>query len=123
MKTVYTIPGKVPSLKNQKQIAYNARTKRPFILSNPKVIQWTEQALYHLGTRNTPFPDRVSMKIMFYVPDNRSRDLTNMTQTVEDALVKANILRDDSWQWLKISSLDAKIDRLNPRAVITIVDV
>lgn len=57
---------------------------------------------------------------MFFVKDNRRRDLDNMLTTVQDALVRAGILEDDSWKRLRVGMLDAEIDKNNPRAEITI---
>ncbi len=112
--------GQVPAQKNSKSIAYNRGTGKPFIMSNKNVKDWQYDAAIQLLTLKIkqPFEGRTEMSIKFFVKDNRRRDLDNMLTTIQDALVKANILQDDSWQYLKITGLDAEIDKLNPRAEI-----
>ena len=120
-----TIHSQTPSQKNSKSVAYNRATGKPFIMSNQNVKTWQNDAAIQLLSYRLkePFTKRVEMSIMFYVKDNRRRDLDNMLTTIQDALVKANILSDDSWQYLRISGIDAEIDKEHPRAVITINEI
>lgn len=122
---IITIEGSVPSKKNSKTIAKNKRTGSMFIMSNQNVKSWQNSAAIQLLAYRLkePFQKRVEMSIMFYVKDNRRRDLDNMLTTIQDALVKANILTDDSWQYLRIGKLDAEVDKNNPRAIITIHEI
>ena len=43
-----------------------------------------------------------------------------MLTTIQDSLVRAGILQDDSWQFIRIGLIDAEIDKENPRAEITL---
>lgn len=118
-----TLTGQVPSQKNSKQIAINRATGKPFVMSNDRVKSWqNDVAVQLLAYRiKEPIETRVEMSIMFYVKDNRRRDLDNMIASVNDALVSAQIIKDDSWQWLRIASIDAQLDKTNPRAEIEII--
>lgn len=112
----------MPSQKNSKSIAINRATGRPFIMSNQNVKTWQaiaalELRAYHI---KKPLEGRQEISVMFYVKDNRRRDLDNMLTTIQDAIVKAGILEDDSWKFLKIGEVDAQLDKDNPRAEITI---
>lgn len=40
--------GAVPSFKNSKQIAFNRKTRRPFICTDKKKKQWMESAIHSL---------------------------------------------------------------------------
>lgn len=120
-----TISGQTPAQKNSKSIAYNRGTGKPFIMSNSNVKNWQNSAAIELLRYRIkePLDGKQELSIMFYVKDNRRRDLDNMLTTIQDALVKAGILIDDSWKNLKIGAVDAKLDKDNPRAEITIKSV
>lgn len=120
-----TLTGQTPAQKNSKQMALNRRTGVMFPVSNPIVKRWqtaVAKELAMLYQRDT-FTDRVQINYMFYVQDNRRRDIDNMIASVNDALVKAGIILDDSWQALKIGEADAQLDKDNPRAEIVITSV
>lgn len=119
------IKGQVPAQKNSKSIAYNRGTGKPFIMSNKNVKDWQEYAQLQLNSMRprTPLEGRQSISIMFYLKDNRRRDIDNMLTTIQDALVKAGILADDSWKNLKVGDLDARLDKENPRAEIELIKV
>jgi Holliday junction resolvase RusA-like endonuclease len=120
-----TISGQTPAQKNSKSIAYNRGTGKPFIMSNQNVKSWQNIAAVELLSyrRKEPLKGRQELSVVFYVKDNRRRDLDNMLTTIQDALVKAGIIEDDSWKSLKIGGVDAQLDKLNPRAEITLKSV
>ena len=91
-------------------------------MSNERVKAWQNNVAVQLLRYRIkePMQGRVEISVMFYVKDNRARDLDNMLASVQDALVKAQIIVADDWQHLRIGLLDAEIDRINPRAEIII---
>ena len=112
-----SIKGQVPSKKN---------SRRPFIRNgrimnfpSQKHEDWLQDALRELHGLPS-FTGKVKIDYYFYVKDNRKRDIDNMIASINDALVKAKIIKEDSWQYLKIVGGDAAIDRDNPRAEIDI---
>lgn len=120
-----TLTGQTPAQKNSKQMALNRRTGAMFPVSNPIVKRWQSavaKELAMLYQRDT-FTDRVEISYMFYVKDKRRRDIDNMIASINDALVKAGIIIDDSWQCLRISEADAQIDIDNPRAELVITSI
>ncbi len=55
----------------------------------------------------------------FFMPDNRERDIDNLTKCVSDYLVKQQVIIDDNWKvipdlWLSSGGIDKK----NPRVEI-----
>jgi crossover junction endodeoxyribonuclease RusA len=51
--------------------------------------------------RAKPLPSGMPLyvKLICYPPDRRTRDLSNLTKALEDSIVKAGMLRDDSDIW------------------------
>ena len=94
-------------------------------MSNQNVKSWQNSAAVELLQYRIkePLVGKQEISIMFYVKDNRRRDLDNMLTTIQDALVKAEILVDDSWKNLKIGEIDAELDTKNPRAEIIIKSI
>lgn len=119
------ITGQVPAQKNSKNIVYNRATGKPFIMSNANVKSWQNSAAMELLALRIkePLKGRYEMSVMFYVKDNRRRDLDNMLSSIQDVLVKAQILEDDDWKHLRIGLLDAALDKENPRAILTLKQI
>lgn len=92
-------------------------------MSDQKVKDWHQSAAIQLlkYKHKEDFEPRAHISIHFLVKDNRRRDLDNMLAGCLDSLVIAGIIKDDAWQCIKITSLDASIDKENPRSEITIV--
>lgn len=114
------ILGQVPSQKNSKNIGTNRHTGRMFVTSNKIVKDWQESASKQLMAYSGQAEDKVTIAYQFYVKDMRRRDLDNMVTSVNDALVKAGLLKDDSWHSLAIGAADAELDKDNPRVVLWI---
>lgn len=115
-----TIDGQAPSQKNSKQIFRNSRTGAPFITSNSRVKAWQQSAVLQLRQYARADDRPVWVYYTFHVKDNRRRDIDNMIASVNDALVAAGVIKDDSWQYLTIGLGDAKIDKDNPRTELRI---
>lgn len=114
------ISGQTPSKKNNRK-PY-VRNGRIMNFPNPKYVKWEKEALQELALlySNAQFTEKVSIAYSFYVDSNRRRDLDNMIASVNDCLVKAGIISDDSWQTLDIGGASAEIDSRRPRAEIII---
>lgn len=121
----FSISGQTPSQKNRKIISTNRATGRPFLRTEEKVKVWQLAAGWELKSVPVHFDDRfrVNIDYMFHVKDNRRRDIDNMMASVNDALVTAGIIADDSWQMLRINSADAMLDKENPRAEIKLIRI
>lgn len=117
------ILGQTPAQKNDKQVAFNPRTKKPFIMSSKKIKDWQKDASKQLMSYRDRHTDRVKIDYMFYVKDKRKRDIDNMVCTINDALQAADIISGDHWQVLEIGSAKAELDTESPRAEITITAI
>lgn len=110
-----TILGQTPSQKNGKVMALNTKTGKSFPMSNEIVKAWQKSAALQLLQWKGQAVKKVTITYMFFVKDNRPRDIDNMITSVNDALVKAGLVADDSWQWLAIGAADATIDKERAR--------
>lgn len=90
------------------------------MVSSQAFRQWEKDALLQLMAYKGQPDDKVTIAYQFYCKDNRPRDLDNMIASINDVLVKAGLLKSDSWQDLAIGGADAEIDRTNPRVEIFI---
>ena len=113
------ITGQTPSQKNNKNVGVNRHSGKIFFTSNNRVKDWQESAGWQLKTVE-PHEGKVGITYVFYVKDNRSRDVDNMIASVNDALVKAGIIENDDWQHLTIRQAMGVLDKTNPRCELKI---
>lgn len=110
--------GSTPSKKNSRNLF--VRGGRIVNIPSKRHKEWEDSALLQLGAYKGQAEGKVTIAYQFYVKDNRARDLDNMIASVNDVLVKAGLLADDSWQCLAIGAADAEIDKTNPRVELFI---
>jgi len=117
-----TITGQTPAKKNSRRGA--VRNGRIMNFSSKVYLEWEKDALTQLAVKYKGCADqKVSIAYTFFVKDDRRRDVDNMVASVNDVLVKAGLLKDDSWHWLSIGAADAEIDRSNPRVELWIDEI
>lgn len=116
-----TVSGQVPAQKNKHVSWYNEKSGFVVNTTHSSVQKWQKDvAKQLLQYANMGFAEPVSIVYKFYVKDNRRRDIDNMICSINDALKKAELIVDDSWQYLTIGAAEAEIDKLNPRAELWI---
>lgn len=116
-----TIPVVPRSKKNSQQIIINSRTKRPMIIQSKLYANFERECGLYLKKYKSNIDYSINLKIEFYVPDKRKRDIANYVEAIQDILVKYEILKDDNHNI--VTSLDGTrmyIDKLNPRVEIEI---
>ena len=117
-----TIPGQTPALKNMKGIS--CRNNKPAMYTKKAVKDWNKSALQELALKYKGQAEgRVQIDYMFYVVDDRRRDIDNMVCSVNDLLQDAGLIKNDDWNSLRVGSADAQVDKDNPRAELTIRDI
>lgn len=119
----FTIPLIPISKKNSQQIMTNRKTGKPFIMPSKKYKEY-EKAAVRFIPRNRTYYYPVNVKCLFYMPTRRRCDLTNMLEAIDDVMVKAKLLIDDSYNI--IHSHDGSrvlYDKENPRTEVYIENV
>lgn len=94
------LEGIPPSKKNSHIIIVNKKTLRPMVIPSTEYRKWEKAtaSLLRLQANELKVFDPIeacSIELCYEVKDKRSWDLTNKTESVMDALVSANILKDD----------------------------
>lgn len=112
------------SKKNSQQIIYNPRTKRPMIIQSKLYANFERECGLYLKRYKSNIDYSINLKIDFYVPDKRRRDIANYIEAIQDILVKYEVIKDDNYNI--IESLDGTrmhIDKENPRVEIEITKI
>ena len=116
----FTIPLPPISKKNSQRILINRFTRKPFIAPSKQYIEYEQSALWFVP-RNKFIDIPVNVKCLFYMPTKRKCDLTNLLESIDDIMVKANLLVDDNFT--VIYSHDGSrvlYDKENPRTEVYI---
>ena len=119
-----TIPVVPRSKKNSQQIIINPRTKRPMIIQSKLYANFERECGKFLRKYKSNIDYCINLKIEFYVPDKRRRDIANYIEAIQDILVKYEVIKDDNHDI--ITSLDGTrmyIDKENPRVEIEITKI
>lgn len=116
----------VPSKKNQKQIITNKYTGKKYIIDSKQYVSWQKymtpifreffDSAYRAGV-NLPI-SRCKVKVLFYFPDSKDRDLTNKFETIADELTAHGILLDDTFKVMKPVHVDGWVCRNRPRTEV-----
>lgn len=124
-----TYLGQVTSKKNNKVIAINRHTGRPFVRMNDlakaqereMVAIFKDDFLMQQMKREWFEGRRIEVVVEIWNKDARKHDLDNQLSTILDALTKAQVLPDDSQLTVaKVTAEYKGIDRDDPRAEITV---
>lgn len=118
----------VPSKKNQQRIAVNKKTLKGFMLPSKQYMIWKEENQQkfndwnvELFNRNISLPImRCKIKVLFYFPDDKDRDLDNKFLTIGDCLVAADIVPKDSFKIYNDVHMKGWVNRAKPRTEIYI---
>lgn len=95
LKFTLDIPCKTK--KNSQQILINKKTGRPFVSQSSAYKAFEKAALMLIPNEariGIDYP--VNVKVIFYMQARRRVDLTNCLESIDDVLVKAGVLSDDS---------------------------
>ena len=115
------IPLNPKTKKNNQQVLYNSKTKKPFIAQNNAYKRYERDAGWFVKWNKPPIKEAVNVKCVFYRDSERRVDLTNLLEAIDDVLVKYKVLADDNYKI--IAAHDGSrvyVDKDNPRTEITI---
>ena len=115
----FAICGNIPALKNGKIIITKPY---PHLVANSRVQAWNKSALKQLeamGLKNENLSQDLSLSIKIYKDSDRRYDADNCITTVQDVLMKAKFVKDDS-QFRIIKAEKMNKDKDNPRVEVLI---
>jgi Holliday junction resolvase RusA-like endonuclease len=122
MKTLkIEIPLPPITKKNHQRILRNNRTGKPFVSPSKQYKDYEENAIWFMPRMRSPIDFPVSVKCLFYVPTFKDCDLPNLLNSIDDILVKAGVLADDSYKFINNHDGSRVLyDKQNPRTEIYI---
>ena len=120
LKIVY--PGKPITKKNHQRILKNRRTGQSFISQSNAYLAYEQQCLKYTprhARRKIDTPCRVTC--VYYMPDKRRVDMTNLLAATHDILVKAGVLADDNSRIIRsVDGSRVELDRARPRVEVEV---
>lgn len=112
-----------PITKKNNQQIFKSRNGRRFISQSEQYKAYEEACLMQIdGVCRKRIEEPVNLKCVYYMPDLRKVDLTNLLSATNDILVKAGVLSDDNSRI--VVSMDGSrvyVDRNKPRVEIEII--
>jgi Holliday junction resolvase RusA-like endonuclease len=106
-----TIQGTLPSMKNQRQIARNRKTKAPMLIKSAKARAYVGLALSQILHRErVNCVADVALTAYIYYPDRR-HDVDG--ELLCDILQQAQVVKND--RQIRVKHFEGYIDKLNPR--------
>lgn len=124
MKLVVT--GNVKAKKNNKQVVYNKKTGKPFIMSDKATQEYIKDAIQQLktqfvGLQISDYP--ITVQMVFYYPTKHRKDLDNSASTILDCMTKAGIIEDDDVSHVnELYCFFGGYDKEDPRVEILLED-
>lgn len=113
----FTLPGNVISKKNSRRCFGNkAIASKAFLKYEKEMLQ---EIKYRRHKWLGQYP--VELRCFFYRKTKQKFDYSNMIESVQDILVKAGVIEDDSYRHV-IPVVDGMaIDRDHPRVVVNLI--
>ena len=123
----FTIPLRPVTKKNHQQIRRNHKTGNPYIAQSDAYQEYERQCELLIPAEYKQQIDRpVIVKAVYYMPQARRVDITNLDSALHDVLVKAGVLKDDSSLSPRIvvgtDGSRVKVDRNRPRTEVEITE-
>lgn len=115
------IPLNPKTKKNNQQVLYNSKTKKPFIAQNNAYKRYERDAGWFVRWNKPPINEPVNVKCVFYRDSERRVDLNNLLEAITDILVRYKVILDDNYKI--IAAHDGSrvyVDREHPRTEIEI---
>lgn len=120
------VAGNVKAKKNNKQVMYNRRTKKPFIMTAKSTNDYMDKAIEQLkdqfgDNKITEYP--ISVQMVFYYPTKHRKDIDNSATTILDCMKTAGVIADDDCTHVdELYCNFGGYDKDNPRVEILLVD-
>lgn len=95
---IIKIPLLCRSKKNSQQVIINPKTHKPMIIQSKLYLEFERNCGLFLRKYKSNINYPINIKMTFYVPNKRKRDLTNLENAIADILVKYNVIEDDNYE-------------------------
>ena len=119
----FTVPLPPITKKNHQRILKNFKTGKPFVAPSEQYKVYESQALWFIP-KGMCIDYPVNVKCLFYMPTKRRCDLTNLLESIDDIMVKAGLLKDDSYTIIEGHDGSRVLyDKDNPRTEVYITKV
>jgi Holliday junction resolvase RusA-like endonuclease len=123
MSIKFTIPVKCRTKKNHGQIVHT-KTGRHVVLPSPQYKEFEKEVIKYVTAEFgniEPIDFKCNLKCIFYKDRNYQSDLVGYLQAIQDALVKAGILKDDNTNIVNtVNGSEVRYDKENPRIEVEI---
>lgn len=123
MSIKFTIPVKPRTKKNHGQIIHT-KSGRHIMLPSPQYKEFEKEVIKYVTAEFgniEPIDFKCNLKCKFYKDRNYSSDLVGYLQAIQDALVKAGILKDDNTNIVTtVNGSEVHHDKYNPRIEVEI---
>lgn len=125
------IPGQMPNLNDYlsaERIRFRTYSGKTNTKGNELKKKWTDYSIIYIrkSVKCLKIQKPVKLNYKFYEP-NMKRDLDNIAsfamKIIQDSLVKANVLSNDGWSWIKGFTCEFYISKENPRIELEIEEV
>jgi len=120
LKIEFTIYG-IPRTKKNSQQILRTKAGRPFITQSKVSKQFESDSIMQV-----PQYARIGIDVpcvvttIFFMPDNRRVDLSNLISASHDILVRSGVLKDDNRKIAAVINAWAETDKANPRTCYTV---
>lgn len=123
MSIKFTIPVKCRTKKNHGQIVHT-KTGGHVVLPSPQYKEFEKEVIKYVTAEFgniEPIDFKCNLKCIFYKDRNYQSDLVGYLQAIQDALVKAGILKDDNTNIVNtVNGSEVRYDKENPRIEVEI---
>ena len=123
MSIKFTIPIKCRTKKNHGQIIHT-KTGKHIMLPSPQYKEFEKEVVKYVEAEFgniEPIDFKCNLKCIFYKDRNYQSDLVGYLQAIQDALVKAGLLKDDNTNIVNtVNGSEVRHDKNNPRIEVEI---
>lgn len=120
------VRGNVKAKKNNKRVAYNKKTGKPFIMTDRATDDYLKDAVNQLktqfnGCKVSGYP--IAVQMVFYYPTKHRKDIDNSMTTILDCMKTAGVIEDDDVNHVnELYAFFGGYDKENPRVEILLED-
>lgn len=121
-----TVKGNPKAKKNNKRVAYNKKTGKPFVMTDKSTTDYIKSAVEQLkeqfeGYNITDYP--ITVQMVFYYPTKHRKDIDNSASTILDCMKTAGVIEDDDVTHVnELYLFFAGYDKENPRVEVLLED-